>query len=190
MYFKLFWFIRAVFYKFFFAKLEFPSYIGKPIFLLGVRNIFIHKRVRIYPNVRMETHNGGRIIIKDDVSIAQNVHITSAGDLFIGKSCTILANVFITNIDHDYQEIGVHIMKQRTLLRETIIGENCFIGIGACIQAGTVLGCQCIVGSNSVVRGVFPDYCVIVGSPAKIVKRYDVKRKEWIKTNPDGSFIQ
>ena len=30
---------------------------------------------------------------------------------------------------------------------------------------------------------MYPDYCVIVGAPGKIVKRYDVKIKEWKKTN-------
>lgn len=67
------------------------------------------------------------------------------------------------------------------MVRHTEIGENCFIGYGAAIQAGTVLGRQCIVGANSVVRGEFPDYCVIVGAPARIVKRYNPVSGEWEK---------
>ena len=57
------------------------------------------------------------------------------------------------------------------------------------IQAGTILGKQCIVGANSVVRGTFPDYCVIVGAPARIVKRYDEPSKQWRKTDSKGKFI-
>ena len=163
--------------------------MGKPIFLKGVKKIFIGRHVRIYPQIRMETHGpGGTIEIQDDVSIAQNVHITSSSKLIIGKSSTILANVFITNIDHDYQEIGVHILKQKYLIKDTRIGANCYIGIGACIQAGTILGKQCVIGANSVVRGNFPDYSVIVGAPARVIKRYDAKSNIWQKTNPDGSF--
>jgi acetyltransferase-like isoleucine patch superfamily enzyme len=189
MYFKFWWFLRAIIYKPFFGKLIFPSYIGKPISLMNVKNIFIHKHVRIYPNIRLETYtNNGKIIIEEDVSIGQNVHITSVGNLIIGKSSTILANVFITNIDHDYREIGVHILKQEYIFGETRIGENCFIGIGACIQAGTILGKQCIVGANSVVRGVYEDYSVIVGIPARVIKRFDINEKKWRKTNTDGSF--
>lgn len=70
-------------------------------------------------------------------------------------------------------------MNQGYILRETSIGEGCFIGYGAAIQAGSVLGRHCIVGTNSVVRGVFPDYSVIVGAPAKIVKKYNIDRKIW-----------
>ena len=179
---KLIWAFRALCYTPFFGKFGLPSYLGKPIFLKGIRYVFIGKKVRIFPHLRMETLAGGSIHIKDDVVISQNVHITSAGTLEIGKSSLILANVFITNIDHDYTEIGAHVVKQKILVKETKIGDNCFIGMGAAIMAGTILGKQCIVGANSVVRGVFPDYCVIVGSPAQIVKRYNPQTQVWEKT--------
>lgn len=90
-----------------------------------------------------------------------------------------MANSFITNIDHDYSEIDKHIMNQKFIIRHTSIGENCFIGMGAAIQAGTILGKQCIVGANAVVRGVYPDYCVIAGVPAKIIRKYNPESKKW-----------
>lgn len=178
---KIFWGLRALLYSPFFGKFGLPSYMGKPIFLKGIRNVFIGKKVRIFPHLRMETQDGGSISIQDDVVISQNVHLTSAGTLEIGKRSLILANVFITNIDHDYTEIGKHVVKQKIVMKETKIGENCFIGMGAAIMAGTILGKQCVVGANSVVRGVFPDYCVIVGSPAKIVKKYNPETQVWEK---------
>lgn len=176
---KIFWGIRAVLYSPFFGQFGLPSYLGKPIFLKGIKNVFIGKKVRIFPHLRLETQDGGTINIEDDVVISQNVHLTSAGNLSIGKSSLILANVFITNIDHDYSEIGIHVVKQKILVKETRIGENCFIGMGAAIMAGTILGKQCVVGANSVVRGTFPDYCVIVGSPARIVKKYNPETQVW-----------
>jgi len=178
---KIFWILRALLYKPFFGKFGIISYIGKPLFIKGSRRIFIGKNVRIFPQLRIEVHHKGKIIINDNVAIGQNVHITSASNLSIGENSTILANTFITNIDHDYSEIDKHILDQKMIINETIIGENCFIGIGVAIQAGTILGKQCIVGSNSVVRGHFPDYSVIVGSPAKIVKKYNFETNRWEK---------
>ncbi|MOA56318.1 putative acetyltransferase [compost metagenome] len=64
-------------------------------------------------------------------------------------------------------------------VRPTRIGENCFLGIGVRIQAGTILGKGCVVGANSVVRGEFPDHCVIVGAPARVIKRYDPASGQW-----------
>ena len=116
------------------------------------------------------------------MSIGQNLHIISGGILKIGKNTTISGNVLITNIDHEYKKIGRHILEQDLLIKETIIGENSFIGFGAVIQAGTILGKQCIVGSNSVIRGIYPAYSVIVGNPGKIVKKYNTETNEWERT--------
>lgn len=178
---KFFWAIRAIFYKAFFKKFGNFSYIGNPIILIGTKSVKIGKRVRIYPGVRIEVHGKeGGITIEDNVSIGQNFHVTSSGsELIIGENTTILGNVFVTNIDHDYKKIGTHILKQEYLTKETRIGKNCFIGYGAAIQAGTILGTQCIVGANSVVRGNFPDYSVIVGAPAKVVKKYNLDTGKW-----------
>jgi len=183
MIYKLFWALRALLYAPFFGKFGLPSYLGKPLFLMGTRNVFIGKKVRIFPHLRMEVHCGGNIHIQDDVVISQNVHITSAGNLSIGKSTLILANVFITNIDHDYEELDKHVVNQKYIINDTTIGDNCYIGMGAAIMAGTKLGKQCVVGANSVVRGEFPDYCVIVGAPARMVKKYNFETQEWEKVN-------
>lgn len=177
---KLFWHLNLLFQKPFFNKVGAYSYMGPSISIVGKKHISIGNRVRIYPGARMETHNRGSIVIGDDCSIAQNFHITSGNSpLIIGNKTTILGNVFVTNIDHEYQQLDTHIMKQPMLYKETRIGENCFIGYGAAIQAGTVLGKQCIVGANAVVRGVYPDYSVIVGVPGKTVKRYEKETEVW-----------
>ena len=190
MIFKIFWILRGLIYKPFFGKFGFPSYIGKPIFIGNFKRIFIGKRVRIFPGARIEViGNNASIVFEENISIGQNLHITSASQLLVGKNTTILESVMITNIDHDYQEIDKHILEQKHIISETKIGENCFIGYGAVIQAGTILGKQCIVGANAVVRGHFPDYCVIVGVPARIVKRYDEVSRKWKKTNSKGEFL-
>lgn len=189
---KLWWWLRTqIFLRIRVPHINFFSYVASPLFILGGHRIFISKKVRIFPGARMEVHQKGLITIEEGVSIGQNFHITSAKcNLCIGANTTILGNVFITNIDHEYQEIGVHILKQPYKISQTNIGENCFIGYGAAIQAGTILGKQCIIGAHSVVRGTFPDYCVIVGAPARIVKRYNLTSKKWERTTPDGSFLQ
>ena len=192
MIYKIFWTLRAIFYKPFFKKIGFPSYIGKPTFLLATHKVSLGSKVRIYPMLRMEVvGKNSEIIIQDNVSIGHNFHIISENNdqLLIKKDTTISANVLITNIDHKYQEIDKHILDQPLITNHTQIGENCFIGYGAVIQAGTILGKQCIVGANAVVRGHFPDYSVIVGIPARIIKRYDFDKQIWCKTDNKGNFI-
>ena len=177
---KLAWGLRGIFYKISFGHFGNLSYIGKPVSVRGRKNICIGDRVRIYPGARMEAVGTGRIRIGDNTSVGQNFHIVSNGGLLsIGRDTTLSANVFITDTDHGYREIGRHVMKQEKISAKTEIGENCFIGYGAVIQAGTVLGRQCVVGANSVVRGKFPDYSVVAGVPAKTVRRYSRQTEEW-----------
>lgn len=191
MIFKIFWILRGLMYKPFFGKFGLPSYIGKPVFIGKFKQMFIGQRVRIFPGARIEVvDKESSIIFEDNISVGQNLHIISGGGqkLIIGTNTTISANVFITNVDHEYKEIDVHVLKQNILMKNTRIGENCFIGYGVVIQAGTILGKQCIVGANAVVRGNFPDYSVIAGVPAKIIKRYDGKSETWKRTSDEGKF--
>lgn len=189
MLYKFFWFLGTFFLRLQIKKIGALSYIGGPVFIYGGKRIVVGNKVRIFPGARLETHRGGQIIIENNVSIGQNFHLISSGEVLkIGADTTISGNVFITNMDHNYTETGVHILEQDYNVKTTEISENCFVGYGAVIQAGTVLGKQCIVGANSVVRGVFPDYSVLAGAPAKIIKRYNFETNAWEKTDHNGVF--
>jgi acetyltransferase-like isoleucine patch superfamily enzyme len=187
---KIVWFLITILHKPLFGSLGQKTYMGSPLFITKMNQIFLGSKVRIYPGSRMELCNdNSSIVFKDNISIGQSLHIVAFGDLIIHKNTTISANVLISDVDHAYKNINQHILLQDLICKHTEIGENCFIGYGAVIQAGTILGKQCIVGANSVVRGTFPPYCVIVGIPGKIVKRYDEVSSTWKKTNTIGEFI-
>jgi acetyltransferase-like isoleucine patch superfamily enzyme len=176
-------------YALFFDVIGKKTTLLNPLFIANPDRISIGSKVLIRNHARLEVVGNGSIRIGDCSSFEQNLHITSGGELFIGNNVTVSFGSMITNIDHEYQNIGIHILRQPHLVRPTRIGDNCFIGAGAKIQAGTVLGKQCIVGANAVVRGEFPNYCVLVGTPARVVKRYNQVNQRWEKTQSDGSFL-
>lgn len=179
---KYLWAVRALFYKLLMKKVGFMSYIGEPCFIEGMKGISIGNRVRIFPGVRIQAIGTGKIKICDNTAIEQNVHIISyERELVIGKNTTISANVFISNVNHSYEKIGQHVIEQDLVYKETVINENCFIGYGAVILPGTNLGKQCIVGANSVVKGIIPDQCVVAGNPAHIIKKYNKETMQWEK---------
>lgn len=54
--------------------------------------------------------------------------------------------------------------------RDTRVGHDCWIGYGAIICPGADIGNGAIVGAGAVVRGRIPDYSVVIGNPANVVR--------------------
>ena len=61
------------------------------------------------------------------------------------------------------------------------IGNNVWIGENVCILLGVTIGDGCIIGANSVVNKDIPKDCIAVGSPAKVIKRFNRELNKWEK---------
>lgn len=164
------------------------SLINKPLLIINPKFIKIGNCVNIRDCARLEVvtkknniNFSAEIVIGDNVLIEQGVHITSAGKVIIGKNTSITPYVTISNITHSYDNIDEPIKLQNFVVQDVVIGEDCFIGAGAVILPGVHLGRHCCVGANSVVTQSFSDYSIIAGNPAKLIKKYNFEKNEWIK---------
>lgn len=188
--------LKTIFwYKFFFKKIGKHCLIMNPTFItpesiiLG-NNVFIGWRARIEGVKQYQSEKfNPKIILNRGVSIQQNIHLTCAELVEIGENTAIAANVTITDIHHPYDDINLPIENQNIKTNPVFIGEDCKIYNNSVIMQGTKIGKHCTIGANSVVSGQFGDYCVIVGAPAKIIKRYSFEKNAWLKTNAKGEFI-
>ena len=54
--------------------------------------------------------------------------------------------------------------------RDTVIGHDVWVGFGAMICPGARIGNGVIVGAGAVVRGAIPDFAIVMGNPAQVVK--------------------
>ncbi len=153
------------------------SFILNPIGIVGEKYIAIGSNVRIRDHLRIEALDAKRkptLSIGNNTNIEQNVHIICSSQLQIGKDCSITANCCITDTSHPFDgpdgtKIGDRLNDEPA---EVIIGDGCFIGVAASILPNARLGKRCIVGSHAVVvAGYYPDGSVLVGSPARILRR-------------------
>ena len=89
-------------------------------------------------------------------------------DSKIGNHCIINTNATIEHdcIINDY----VHISPNVTLTGNVTVGEGTHIGAGAVVIPGVKIGKWVTVGAGSVVIKDIPDYAVVVGNPARIIK--------------------
>lgn len=65
--------------------------------------------------------------------------------------------------------------------KPVIIGDDCWIGANCTILPGVTLGKFCIVAANSCVKSSFPDYSLIGGTPARLIRTFSPE--EIIKLN-------
>lgn len=158
------------------------SKIIKPMRIIGKRRIFLGENVRILNNARLETIRiwsgkvlNGQLHIGDHTSIEQNCHIIAANYVGIGKDCVISSFVYISDCSHNYSPYS-SIMESELEVKKTVIGDHCFIGVGACIMPGVILGDNVVVGANSVVTKNVPSNAIVAGVPAKIIKRWEFSK--------------
>jgi acetyltransferase-like isoleucine patch superfamily enzyme len=56
------------------------------------------------------------------------------------------------------------------IAKKITVGNNVFIGLGACILPGVTIGDDCIIGAFSVVTKAVPNGSIVGGNPARIIK--------------------
>jgi acetyltransferase-like isoleucine patch superfamily enzyme len=170
------------------------SFIKSPLSLGNPKSIFIGNDVMVqyksWLAARPQTGNHeARLTIDDGSRIGNFNHIYATNSIHIEKNVLTADKVYISDNLHSYTNIHVPILKQPIRqLNSVKIGEGAWLGENVCI-IGASVGKQSVVGANSVVTKDVPDYCIVVGSPAKIIKRYNSESGEWEKTNPDGSYL-
>lgn len=83
----------------------------------------------------------------------------------------IADRVFISDADHCFGNLSVPIKDQGDYFKGAVrLREGCWIGINAVILPGVTVGKNAIVGANSVVRKNVPDFAVVSGNPAIIIR--------------------
>lgn len=125
--------------------------------------------------------------IGEGTTIGRFAHIVAIRDVTIGNNVLIADKVYISDNLHTYEDITQPIMDQPILFKQRVeIGDNSWIGENVSI-IGASIGKHCVIGANSVVTRDIPDYSIAVGSPARVIKRYNSFTKQWTTTDQEST---
>ena len=106
-------------------------------------------------------------------------HIYATSEIVIEDSVLTADKVYISDTLHSYADLSKPIIEQPIKqLKKIRIGEGSWIGENVCV-IGASIGKHCTIGANAVVTKDIPDYCVAVGAPARVIKRYNMKTQKW-----------
>ena len=121
-----------------------------------------------------------RIVIGSGVYIGRFVGISAIDLVEIGDDCVISEQVYLADAVHQIDPNAGHIFSQPMLSKGPVrIGRGTFLGYGSRVLTGVTLGEGCVVGANAVVNRSFPEYSMVAGIPAKLIKRFDPATGEW-----------
>lgn len=121
----------------------------------------------------------GSIIIGNHTRIG--LRNTIIGPAKIGNHVILAQNVVISGLNHAYQDIAIPIHQQKVTVDLIHIEDDTWVGANAIITAGVTIGRHAVVAAGSVVTKDVPAYSVVAGNPAKIIKRYNPEKEEWVK---------
>lgn len=137
------------------SRLEYPCHIESP------RMVTVEENVNIRYGLQVLNAKTEEVIIKRNSTLAPNVTIVPNNHI-----PTVGIPIFLLT--------SSHVNDKST---DIIIEEDCWVGTGSILLAGSRLSRGSIVGAGSIVTKGVPPYAVVVGSPARIVAvRFSVEQ--------------
>jgi acetyltransferase-like isoleucine patch superfamily enzyme len=102
------------------------------------------------------------------------------GPVTIGNNVILAQNIVLSGLNHNYTNIDIPIYLQGETVATITIEDDCWVGANAVITAGVTIGKHSVVAGGAVVTKSIPPYCVAVGNPARVIKKYNFENKVWV----------
>jgi acetyltransferase-like isoleucine patch superfamily enzyme len=107
---------------------------------------------------------GAKTVLGQECTISAYQHVS------IGRECVIADRVMLIDFDHGMVEVERPIRLQGIYKRDVRVGNNVWIGYGACILRGVTVGDNAVIGTNAVVTKDVPDNAIVGGVPARVIR--------------------
>ena len=162
-----------------------------PIRIRGKKLISVGKGFVTGFNCRIDafTESNKKLVIEigNNVQINDNVHIGAIESITIGDNVLIASKVFITDHNHgdysgDKQDSPKVIPQERFEYSKSVnIERNVWLGEFVAVLPGVTIGEGSVIGAMSVVSRNIPPFSIAVGSPARVIKKYNFETNKWEK---------
>jgi transferase family hexapeptide repeat protein len=122
-----------------------------------------------------------RLEIQRGVSINRFFKVVCSGEVVIEEDCLISDQVAIADTHYRYDEPALPIQQQPLAdPRPVRIGRGTFLGIRCVILPGVTIGEHAYIGAAAVVKEDVPARTVVIGDPARPIRRYDEDSGAWV----------
>lgn len=111
---------------------------------------------------------GNRVTFGKGVFINHSAILSASGGIVFEDGVMVAPGVRIATINHDMNERHTRYTYGRVLIKK-----NAWIGMNVTICPGVTIGAYAVVGAGAVVTKDVPDYAVVSGVPAKVIRYQD-----------------
>jgi acetyltransferase-like isoleucine patch superfamily enzyme len=120
-------------------------------------------------DTKVRAHEG-TISIGAKSVLGQECTLSCYRRITIGRECIIADRTMMIDFDHGVVEVERPIREQGIYKRDVRVGNNVWVGYGACILRGVRVGDNCVIGTSAVVTRDIPDNAVVAGIPAGLIR--------------------
>lgn len=132
-------------------------------------HIRINSKCHICKNVEFTVAQGAELNM-DGVFIGPCVSISCHEGVEIGRHTQLAGGVAIHDNNHNFDDCDTPICKQGFCSEKITIGEDVWVGTHAVILQGVKVGNHSIIGAGSIVTKDVPDWAIVGGNPAKVIR--------------------
>ncbi|MBM9509579.1 acyltransferase [Actinacidiphila acididurans] len=157
------------------TRLAFPlgTIFGEPWIHLG-NHCVIGEQVTLAAGMMPGADLGPDPVLRlgNGVVLGRGSHVVASAPVVFGDDVFCGPYVYVTSDNHSYDDTTRPIGKQWPRTAPVEIGSGSWLGSGCVILPGARLGRNVVVAAGSVVRGEVPDFAVVAGAPARVVRRW------------------
>lgn len=139
----------------------------------GKLKIILEENAKLHKNIVIQ--GSGKLVLGKNSYISPFSIIGVNESINIGKNVMIATGVSIRDTDHTFNDMSVPMINQGITTKEVIIGDDVWIGHGVVITKGITIGNGSIIGANAVVTKDVPDFAIVAGVPAKVIRHRELE---------------
>lgn len=182
-----YWRLKSIFLKAYFITRYRGVYLGKNIQIIGLDNVEIGKGTTLGDYLWINVNKRDKkksVHIGEYSNIGRNNFINVGDELTIGDYFLSSCYCSIIGASHQYNDpFTPYLVSGITLGQGIYIGTNVFMGAHSMVVGHVKIGFGSIIGAGALVNKDIPPLSIVVGNPARVIRRYSPVQRKWVNAD-------
>jgi acetyltransferase-like isoleucine patch superfamily enzyme len=146
---------------------------------------FISPKARVFAEklkIGARSYIAAHALVRGELSIGEDCSInpfTSIhGKVILGNGVRVASLVTLAGANHSFDDLSIPVHKQRVTIEGITIGDDVWVGAHVVVLDGVTVGSHAILAAGAVVTRDVPEYAIVGGNPARVIRDRRASRKQ------------